>query len=87
MNLSERIRTWRMSEQDWAEMCDVQYTAEEAQPGPEGDQARERVAVLCESYADRLEASRLVRLFTSGEITPAGLRAEAAEWRAGRVPR
>lgn len=44
-----------------------------------------RMADLIEAYADRIERSGLVRVVASS-FTPADLRAEAAEYRAGRDP-
>lgn len=44
-----------------------------------------RMADLLEAYADRVERSRLVRAF-AGDFYPSTLRAEAAQYRAGRDP-
>ncbi|MFI5895644.1 hypothetical protein ACIA5D_36670 [Actinoplanes sp. NPDC051513] len=78
MSPIEHLREWSASGDEWSEMCDLQRRSED----PE---AKQRMAELLESYADRMERSGLVRLFASS-FTPESLRAEAAEYRAGRDP-
>lgn len=57
--------------------------------GPERDRACSRLADLLEAQADREERSELGRMLASGQVPDtllAALRAEAAEYRAGRDP-
>ena len=83
MNVIEQIRQWEASADEWAELADL---CQQTETAPPGDPRWERMAALCESYADRLEQSRLVRMCTTGEVTPASLRLEAAMRRSGLVP-
>ena len=82
MSLREQFNDLQESGLEWQEMCNLQH---EAATVPVGHPARERMAELSESYADRLERSRLVRAFHWAD-GPAGLRERAAAWRTGQVP-
>lgn len=84
MNVLEHLREWSASSDEWAETCRLQ-DHEFDQDGPTRFEVGARMAGLLESYADRIERSGLVRAFAS-EFTPDDLRAEAAEYRAGRDP-
>ncbi len=70
---------------EWSEMCDLQYKVTELPDGPDRLIAFWRVAELLDSYAGRMERSGLVRALSSS-FSPDQLRAEAAEYRAGRDP-
>lgn len=84
MKLTEHLREWSASSDEWSELCDTQYQVTDQPDGPERNRACARMAELLESYADRVEWSGLVRAIAPS--TPAELRAEAAEYRAGRDP-
>ncbi|BAL87236.1 hypothetical protein AMIS_20160 [Actinoplanes missouriensis 431] len=79
----EQLREWSASSDEWAELCDLQYRISDVPTGDE-QAACYRMAKLLDSHADRMERSRLVRAFTT--FTPESLRADAAEFRAGRNP-
>lgn len=84
MNVLEHLREFFDGSDDWAEMCRLQD--HEFDPNsPTRFEVGARMAGLIEAYADRMERSGLVRVFASS-FTPADLRAEAAEYRAGRDP-
>jgi hypothetical protein len=86
VRLLENLREWSASAEEWSELCELQYKAQDLPAGAERDVARQRMAALLDSHAERMERSGLVRAFASS-FTPERLRAEAAEWRAGRCPR
>lgn len=84
MRLLEHLREFSASSDEWAEMCRLQD--HEFDPdSPTRFEVGGRMADLLESYADRIERSGLVRAFAS-DFLPSELRAEAAEYRAGRDP-
>lgn len=85
MKVLEHLQQWQASHAEWQEMCDLQYKVTDLPASPERTAAGQRMAELLESYADRMEASGLVRAFGPGR-TPVELRADAAEYRAGRDP-
>jgi hypothetical protein len=85
VNVLEHLREFSASSDEWAEMCDVQYQVSDQPDGPDRDRACARMAEMLESYADRVERSGLVRAMGPGS-TPDELRAQAAEYRAGRDP-
>jgi len=80
----EHLREWSASSDEWAELCETQYRVSDAPTVEERAAAGQRMAELLESYADRVERSGLVRFL--GPSSPEYLRAEAAEYRAGRDP-
>ncbi|GIM88812.1 hypothetical protein [Paractinoplanes toevensis] len=83
MNVVEHLREWSASSGEWVEICDLQrqFDPDDADRFAVGA----RMADLLETLADRMGRSGLVRAFASS--TPESLRAEAAEYRAGRDPR
>jgi hypothetical protein len=86
MNVLEHLREKQAAADEWAEMYDVQYQVMDA-PTVEGRAAAGvRMAELLDSYADRMDRSGLVRVLGTRR-TSEQLRAEAAEYRAGRNPR
>lgn len=85
MKLLEHLREWSASHDEWSGVCETQYKVSDASTLEERVAAGQRMAELLESHADRMERSGLVRWFASS-FTPDGLRAEAAEFRAGRNP-
>lgn len=85
MNVLDHLRELSASSDEWSELCAVQYQVTDQPEGDERTAACLRMAELLESYAERLERSGLVRALSSS-FTPEGLRAEAAEYRAGRDP-
>lgn len=85
MNVLQHLREFSASSDEWSEMCETQYQVAELPNGPDRDRVCARMADLLESYADRLERSGLVRAMGPTR-SPANLRADAAEYRAGRDP-
>lgn len=81
----DHLREKSAASDEWAEMCDLQCRFTDAPTAEERAAAGERMAVLLESYADRMDRSRLVRALGPGR-TSAELRSAAAEYRAGRDP-
>lgn len=84
MTLFGHLREWVASTDDWEELCDLQDKVGDLPETAEQHAAAERMADLLDAIADRIEASGLVRV--TFKQTPAALRAEAAEFRAGRNP-
>ncbi len=84
MNVLENLREFSASSGEWSEMVDLQYRVSDQPDSPDRDAACQRMAVLLESYADRVERSGLVRKLAARSAED--LRAEAAEYRAGRDP-
>jgi hypothetical protein len=84
VNVLEHLREFNASSDEWREYC--RLNDHEFDPGsPTRFEIGGRMADLLESYADRVERSGLVRVF-AGDFYPSTLRAEAAEYRAGRDP-
>lgn len=84
MNPFRHLREWADASDEWSEMCRLQD--HEFDPAsPDRFEVGARMADLLESVADRMERSGLVRAFASS-FTPALLRADAFEYRAGRDP-
>ena len=84
MNVIEHLREWTASTEEWSEICALQYQIGEA-PGNDGELAAgQRMAVLLDAVAGRIERSRLVRAMSTQDA--ARLREQAAEFRAGRNP-
>jgi hypothetical protein len=87
VNVIEHLREWSASDEEWAELIEEREKYDlKAFVGDtaEATASANRIADLLESHADRMERSALVRAFTTP--TPASLRADAVEWRAGRNP-
>jgi len=84
MNVLEHLREWSASSDEWEEMCNLQGKVSDLPDGPDRTAACRRMADLLESYADRRDRSGLVRAL--GPRPSDSLRAEAAEYRAGRDP-
>jgi hypothetical protein len=83
VSVVESLRELFDSSEEWTELCDLQVAFD--QPGADRLALGGRIADLLESYADRMDRSRLVRVVASG-FTPGRLRAEAPLWREGRDP-
>lgn len=80
----DHLREFSASSDEWSELCEVQYRVSDQPDGPDRDAACARMAELLESYADRMDRSALVRAL--GAKSSVEMRAEAAEYRAGRDP-
>lgn len=85
MNVLAHLREKQAAAEEWQQMVDLQYQVADAPTVESRALAARRMAEVLESYADRMDRSRLVRVLGPG-CTSADLRAEAAEYRAGRDP-
>ncbi len=77
MHVLDHLREWSASAEEWRELCDMQYRLH-------SQADLDRLAVLLDSTADRIERSRLVRAVSMQNVDL--LRAQAAVARAGRDP-
>jgi hypothetical protein len=84
VKLIENLREWSTSGDEWGEYV---KGADRFSDLPEGEERAVlglRLAGLLDSYADRMDRSVLVRASTT--YNSGVVRAEAAEYRAGRDP-
>ncbi len=84
MNVLAHLRQWSVSAEEWSELCRLQDHDFDPD-SPDRFEVGARMADLLESYASRMEQSGLVRALSSS-LSPADLRAQAAQYRAGRDP-
>ncbi len=84
MNLFEHLREWSASSVEWSEYVELADRFSDVSAWSERLTLGAQIAGLIESYADSMERSVMVRLGTT--YTATELRAEAAEYRAGRDP-